>query len=413
MLSTEKKLIEKKYVHKQSMKNVFLYNMRRKFDNFYPGNFFESILAPLSDVEKKLILMNYIPVETKEVVFLKDDDTMHYMLKSIILTIDEQTAQSIRDTKSKDDQDFFFDLYHRDENGNRYVLTRDISEEEEKRILIIIDDKKHFVTDRLKADMAEIFEKIETMPKGDVVYANMHVNLAHEFFFEHPNEHVPGIMLLETFRQFCVAVNHMFGNVSVDNHQLVLECLDSKYFKYTELSVPIILKGYLKKYTWNKQGVWSFLDFETDILQNFKVTAHFRLYGQIISKKLFQRMRKKDKDKVVKYHRFNPLPEFAEHFTIKNKENQKYVDVDLVNISHSGFMLHSDFFNKITDINTFDFHLFSDDVGFITGTCEKVWQDENLARAGFKITEIANDDFNNLKESIARHCHIDESREIF
>ncbi len=418
MITNQLNFINNEIVHKVEKKNVFLYNLRRKLQNFFTKEQFNNILKNINEEEQIIFNLIYEPVPGNLITFKskisdKESDS-YYKLKSILMSIDSEKINYIKNKISKEDETQLLSIYNYSSEKNQYLLARDITEEEEKQILLLLEDKEHYIADEFKSYAAEILEKINDIPKSDIIYANMYVNKAHDFFFEHDNEHVPGIMIMETFRQFCVAVNHVFGKVPVKDAQLVLECLDSKYFKYTELGIPITLKGYIKDYKWDDaKGYWTYLDFESDVIQNNNLVAHFRLYGQIISTKLFKRLRNKDKEQKLKLLRFEPLAYLSNKYAVKLLEINHDTPVNLINISFNGFMLQSEFFKENSDQNTFNFLFFFSDIGFINGICKKIWQKNEEQKAGFQIIEISNENFKNLKDAITHYCYVCENRHIF
>ncbi|MBN2545289.1 MAG: hypothetical protein JXB50_05780 [Spirochaetes bacterium] len=418
MITSQINLISNEIVHKVEKENVFIYNLRRKLQNFFTEEQFCYILKNINEEEQIIFNLLYQPIPGDMLIFRnkiseKKSDT-YYKLISIIISIDADIMNNITNNIAEEDKNLLLSVYIYSNECNKYILTRDLTDEEEKQILLILDNKKHYVSDEFKSYAAEILEKLDNLPKSDIIYANMYVNKNHDFFFEHNNEHVPGIMIMETFRQFCVAVNHVYGKVPIKDAQLVLECLDSKYFKYTELGIPIILKGYIKNYKWDDaKGYWTYLDFESDVLQNNILVAHFRLYGQIISTKLFKRIRNKDKEKNFKSYRYEPLAELSDKYAFKLLEINHNLPINLINLSLDGFMLQSEYFKVIDEQNTYNFLLFFSNIGFISGTCKKIWQNNEEKKAGFQIVDINNDNLQNLKEAITQYCHVCENRHIF
>lgn len=64
----------------------------------------------------------------------------------------------------------------------------------------------------------------------------------HPYFFEHPNDHVPGLLLIEAARQFGVAVAHLHYGVPMDS-AFVLEGVQTRFSSYAELDAPTAIVG--------------------------------------------------------------------------------------------------------------------------------------------------------------------------
>lgn len=60
----------------------------------------------------------------------------------------------------------------------------------------------------------------------------------HPFFFEHPIDHAPGLMLVEGLRQACTAISHLFYGVPF-GLAFILDSLDVKFARFAELSSPV------------------------------------------------------------------------------------------------------------------------------------------------------------------------------
>lgn len=403
-------LIDSCLVHKKHTKNVFLFNLRRKFPNFFQKPFFDHILSTLDTQKKELLLTYYTPLSGKQLSFIGHTGNVHYGIYSIVPVLDKSTVGFVKSNKSKEEYDRLLSIYKYDKQLQHYSLTRDITEEEETDVLDIIEHKELFIPDSVKKTIADIFEKIDDMPKSTIVYANMHVDVTHDFFFEHPNEHVPGVMILETFRQFCVAVIHVFGKAPLEDTRMILKSLHSDFFKYTELSFPIKLKGTIRNSKTCSRGYWSIIDFESDVFQNNTVVAHFELIGRIIDKNIYNRLRKNDIEKIVEEHRYIPCTDSDGHFAIKHIKEKKYIPAVVKNISPGGFMLESQSLNKLSTNNLYDFYLYFHDIGYVHGQCKIRWQNTDDNKSGFQIVDIAAEDRENLKEAVIRKCYIDEKR---
>lgn len=67
----------------------------------------------------------------------------------------------------------------------------------------------------------------------------------HSFFYEHPQDHVPGLYLIEATRQFGLACAHLFHNVPMDR-PFVLDDMHIQFSQFAEKTAPLYL---LAEYT--------------------------------------------------------------------------------------------------------------------------------------------------------------------
>jgi hypothetical protein len=60
----------------------------------------------------------------------------------------------------------------------------------------------------------------------------------HTFFFEHPLDHVPGLMLIEAGRQAIITVSHLFLDVP-DGKIFIVNKLNTEFKSFAELAQPV------------------------------------------------------------------------------------------------------------------------------------------------------------------------------
>lgn len=72
--------------------------------------------------------------------------------------------------------------------------------------------------------------------------AQIHVDREHPFFFDHPVDHVPGMLLIEAARQFGIAVAHRFYDVP-RSHGFILSGFDIRFEGFANLAEPVFMFG--------------------------------------------------------------------------------------------------------------------------------------------------------------------------
>jgi hypothetical protein len=114
------------------------------------------------------------------------------------------------------------------------------------------------------------------------------VDPGHEFFFEHPRGHVPGLLLVEAGRQAGMAVCHLYCNVDSEV-EFVLDDLGVSFMSMGSLTSPIFIllrfadkefrKDRLAVFT---QHIW--------FVQGNRSLGTMQIRARTLSKKLFARL---------------------------------------------------------------------------------------------------------------------------
>ncbi|HNW27395.1 MAG TPA: AfsA-related hotdog domain-containing protein, partial [Spirochaetota bacterium] len=205
---------EKKYLHKDRKENVHIYNLRRSLPRVIIKEIFEKdILQELNPEEKEFILTYYI----KRKIVIGDTesggDADAYVLRSLPVSFSIEAMEGMLQDPHMipAERDLILGCYKKRVNENNYILSCDISELDELRIANILKIKWLLVNDADKKRISDILERIKQFQKNDIFIANMHVDPEHEYFFEHKLDHVPGMMAIETARQFFLACAHVYG----------------------------------------------------------------------------------------------------------------------------------------------------------------------------------------------------------
>jgi hypothetical protein len=74
--------------------------------------------------------------------------------------------------------------------------------------------------------------------------AEMVVDETHPFFFEHPLDHVPAMMLVEAGRQMGIAVSHLFLGVPMEC-QFATQAFDIRFSDFADLHRPVLISGHV------------------------------------------------------------------------------------------------------------------------------------------------------------------------
>lgn len=108
-----------------------------------------------------------------------------------------------------------------------------------------------------KAELTHVFvECIEALPRTedgfDRFLAPLVIDSRHPFFFEHPLDHVPGLMLIEGARQVGTAISHLFYDVSFDLN-FILNWLEVRFTNFAELTSPVTVQMTIVEKAYRRQ----------------------------------------------------------------------------------------------------------------------------------------------------------------
>lgn len=117
------------------------------------------------------------------------------------------------------------------------------------------------------------------------------VDINNAFFFDHPYDHVPGMLFVEVGRQVGTAVSHLFYEVAFDV-AFVLKDIHFNFDNYAEIDVPLFISSAISEKVYRKGQLVS-MKHDGVFVQNGKVLASMGGTWKIFDKKLMERMRKK------------------------------------------------------------------------------------------------------------------------
>ncbi|HUO65100.1 MAG TPA: AfsA-related hotdog domain-containing protein [Terriglobales bacterium] len=76
--------------------------------------------------------------------------------------------------------------------------------------------------------------------EGECYEAEMVMDTDHPFFFEHPLDHIPAMMLVEAGRQMGIAISHMFLDVPF-GYLFATQGFDIHFTEFAELHEPVVI----------------------------------------------------------------------------------------------------------------------------------------------------------------------------
>jgi hypothetical protein len=400
--------VDKKYVHKTKEENVHIYNVRRQLPVEVSADLFETgVLGVVNPSDEEIVMEHFVKGRGEKEGF--------YVIPTIPEKIRKFRAEKYLENAEVSDAEKKLLLEYYKLSGDFYTLQKELTEAEKDQIIKIVDRRELHVSDNDKMELSEILEQIDDVPKTDVFYCSMYIDQKHPYFFEHPQEHIPGIMTIEAGRQFIIAICHIFGKVPLTDVSFMLMEMNCSFLNYVELHYPVRLQATMKEVKSSKQGYWSMVDATVTFYQKNKPCASISYIADIIPMALFKRLRA-DKEKYHQLPRFRPLAGIRDNVSVR-LDGKRYI-CSLVDVSLEGFLLYfkDDKFIQLVGLEkVFEFFMFFPTVGFVTGKAVVRWSEQSSGDSfivGCHIEEMESIDKENLKEGIKFHCKVKEEREI-
>lgn len=404
--------LSNKYTRTYYQKDSLVSNVRRALQRRIPSELFEASLQKyLKEEEKELLLNNYVK--------RSDIDGDYYNLKSIPSKISLETANQLLQevSISEEDKNYLLKFYHFNETEKKYILQEPLSEKDEIKMLKMFKRKSLHIGNSEKAMISKIMEQIEEIPKKDIFFANLYTAPDHEFFSPPNLKHISGMQIIESARQFGIACHHIFGKVPLDGVTFLLQNLNSEFYQYAKLNMPIKLRNVLKSVKFAKDGSWNQTKLEITVYQENAEISKVTMEATILPLKVYKRLKEGQEEVYEIEPRYKLIEKFKHNISLRHA-NLKYI-CTIENFSLNGFMVASvgsppvDFEAS----ESIEFFMHFDIAGFIHGKCKLLWirendQNDDIFFSGYEITEISNLDMENLKESIARYGRLIEDREI-
>ena len=145
-------------------------------------------------------------------------------------------------------------------------------------------DENNFVQD---------VHRINSNDDTDMILTKFNIPSNHKFFFEHPKEHIPGVMLIEAGRQSGTATAHKVYDVGYDQ-VFILDDMEVKYYDFAYVDKPL----YGFNYTYNKvfkRGKLTRMISEGYIMQDGSKVVYMKSSWKIIPQAVIDRMKSRPK----------------------------------------------------------------------------------------------------------------------
>ncbi len=405
------RLIDKKYVHKHKDENVLIWDVRKMLPRRIDRDVFEKNVLKYSTGEERHYLLKFY-------VFCDSCSKPCYVLRTSTIEVKNYIKRFLDSEQPNNEnrkylQELFNSFSFKNAESRGCILNDEDSEIVETKILHILGLRGLHINDLDRMTIYDVLKNFESITwRNDIFFSRMHVDTNHSFFFEHPNEHLPGLMLIEAIRQFGIACSHKFINVPLAGVQFALSDIKINFNGYLELNYPIKFEGRLNSTRYNKSGCLTYVDFGTTVYQNNEPLVYSSTIGKYLPNELFNIVRRN----IQGYNqpsRFIPRQRALINCLLKNNENRKF-NVDLMNVSRSGFCVRSSDRLIKSEIDGFELVTPLGNIGRGDGRCDLIWQKEldDGIYSDFKINYLDESDDEILAQALKIFCYVDEDEAI-
>ncbi|MBN2352881.1 MAG: PilZ domain-containing protein [Spirochaetales bacterium] len=412
-------IIDKKYVHKIKDENVFLCNLRRMVPLIIEKHVFDTVVKnTINEEEYALLVEFYKPYTPSRGNNEKKAQNHLYAIRylpAIQYLSEGEYTSLLAEKKNHWEKELIASLYVRQEDGEGvyYQLIEDIAEPFDNFLVSSLKAWDLFVNYEEKTYLSAIMEKVPLSGKRNIFLANMFINTGHPFFFEHPNDHVPAIMLIETVRQFLLACSHQFGKVPFADTQIIINSMSCRFTSYVNMNYPVLFRSTTISLKTNRRGFWKCQEVLAEVFQGGKRLAEFRFTGNCIDSNLFSYIRE-DQIAELKQSRFIPLSDKPYRLHVRAAGSGRQAEATLVNLSMEGIGISVkggafDEKERLLDIT-----LDEVDGQTIRGRYRIVWHSDHFGETvyGLRSVKMEEKDLEALHALICRQCIVEERREF-
>jgi hypothetical protein len=128
---------------------------------------------------------------------------------------------------------------------------------------------------------------------SDEFECQMIVDLSHHFFFEHPLDHIPGMMFVEAGRQAGIACSHLFLGIPFDTQFISRGC-NVQFVDFGETHRPVKMRTRFKD-TVHRKGTILEAHLETEFYQQERLVCSMTGDWKMYPREIYERFRSKQK----------------------------------------------------------------------------------------------------------------------
>jgi hypothetical protein len=163
------------------------------------------------------------------------------------------------------------------------------SEPAEGRLVERIDRKVVHKLDARNVFVTRVAEVSADSPDEHV--AELAIDAQHPYHFEHAQDHVPGMMLVEAGRQLAMAIAHLYYQVPLDA-VFVLNEVSIAFNRFAELSMPIFVHSQVRDKVFRRDQLMA-MSSGGDFIQNGEVLGSMSGRWTMFDRAIVERLRRR------------------------------------------------------------------------------------------------------------------------
>lgn len=125
----------------------------------------------------------------------------------------------------------------------------------------------------------------------DDLVAQLTLDQKHPYHFEHPQDHVPGMMLMEAGRQLALAVAHLFYDVPLDT-VFILKHVTASFQRFAELEEPVFVYSWVREKEYRRNRLVS-MRYEGEFIQGNEILGTMSGQWTMHDRRLMERVRRR------------------------------------------------------------------------------------------------------------------------
>ncbi len=132
---------------------------------------------------------------------------------------------------------------------------------------------------------------IESNLSYDGIVTLFHIPTDHTYFFEHPKDHIPGLMIIDAGKQAGTAICHKIYNVDF-NRVFILDDINVRFLRLANAGAPLFSYNHITQKKYRRDQLTS-LQAEGYFFQECNRVAYMRSSWKIIDTEVFNRFKNK------------------------------------------------------------------------------------------------------------------------
>ncbi len=386
--------IEKRFVHKSFEENVHISEIYREIPGLIPGGVMARVLTAGGDgpllLQRTCICLSAVdyaytgyPVVLSEKEFA---DTVRRSSGAEVRLLEEAFVPGA---------------------GRRALDPGVLEDARHERLLRLFQKQGLAATEREKKIISDLLEEFE-FEKPLVFRGRLIVDPRHAYWFEHPNEHIPGMLLIEGGRQMGLAVGHRYGGIPFAGVHNVIGEMNARFFNYADISHEIAIKTVVEQVRTGREGFWTWGLIHIHFFQHEHELGRLTIDSAAVKSKVLNRIRS-----VVSRPGYRYVPHTGIDVKLYLERDGRRVQGLVANLHWSGFQVQFAQEHEILKEGEYGFVIFYEPVGFIAGSSRLLWSSARSGapdrpwRAGFAVLAFqGEEDRRLLDELLKRYFYV-------